>query len=129
MANTETKDALWFVTEQACCLAQATGRYTDDFRVCRATAEYLTNGDTDALARFDEITNAVKRDETGLEDFDTVEYEGKADDVRVVVTRLANFGLDLTAPEDWRAAFMKAADLVASFYGADDALDAALGRA
>jgi hypothetical protein len=93
------------------------------------TAEYLTNGDTDALARFDEITNAVKRDETGLEDFDTTEYEGKADDARAAVTMLANRGLDLKAPEDQRAAFMKAADLVASFYGADDALEAALDRA
>jgi hypothetical protein len=72
MANTETKDALWFMTEQPDCLAQATGR--DWFRVCQAT-EHLTNGDTDALTRFDEITNAVKRDETGLEDFDTAEYE------------------------------------------------------
>jgi len=121
-------DALWFVTEQACCLALASGRETDDFRACQAAAESLADGDAGALAYFGERTAAVTHDDTGFEDYDTESYEGKENDLREAVTRLAHLGLDMQAPVEKREAFMKAADLIAGFYDADDVLTAALGN-
>jgi len=123
-------DALWFVTEQACCLAQASGRETGDFSACRAAVEYLSDGDAGALAYFSEQTAAVTHDQAGDADYDTENYEGKENDMRKAVTKLAHLGLglDLTAPLEQREAYMKAADLIAGFYGADDVLNKTLGN-
>jgi protein involved in temperature-dependent protein secretion len=119
-------DALWFTTEQACCLAQNGGQDNEWFKVCETAAEYLTDGDAEAMSRFREQIAEVKPDPDG--DYDLAEYEGKADDMRTSVTRLAHLGLDLTAVPETRAALMKTAELIADFYGAGNVLDAAIGE-
>jgi hypothetical protein len=120
MTSTTTKDALYFVTEQACCLAQAQGRETDDFRACQEAAQYLAENDEAALADFNERTGATKRDLTGLEDYDTEQYNGKEDDIRAAVTALSGLGRAEDTPEDVRVALFKTADLIAAFYDLDE---------
>ena len=118
MQNTE-KGALYFVTEQACCLAQASGRETEDFRACRDAAEYLTDGDAGAFAAFRERTETVQHDATGREDYDTEQYEGKRDDVREAVSALVCSGTAPDTPEEKRGILLRAAELIAAFYDED----------
>jgi hypothetical protein len=122
MQNTTKKDALYFVTEQACCLAQAQGRETDDFRAFQEAAEYLAGGDANALADFHARTEAMKHDLTGLEDYDTEQYEGKRDDVREAVSALNVHGSAPDTPDGVRSALLKVADIIADFYDVDNAI-------
>jgi len=117
MRTAKQKSALYFVTEQACCLAQATGMDTDEFRACRDAAEYLANGNSGAMSDFHEQTSAVKRDPTGLEDYDTESYEGKELDMRDAVIQLMQHGLCDCTPEAIRPQLLKTADMIADFYG------------
>jgi hypothetical protein len=116
----ENKDALYFVTEQACCLAQAMGRDTDDFRACQDAAAYLADGDAEALAAFRERTEAVQCDLTGLEDYDTEQYEGKTEDVREAVSALNVLGTAGDTPEEARGALLKVAEIIAAFYDVEN---------
>ena len=113
---------LYFLTEQACCLAQACGMDTDDFRACRKAAEYLAGGDTGGLHDFDDRTGAVKHDLTGQEDYDTEVYDGKENDVQAAVTELVRVGNDPDTPDEKRVALLKAADIIADFYGVDSGI-------
>ena len=122
MNDTKDKGALYFVTEQACCLAQAQGRETEDFRAFQEVAEFITNGNADALADFKERTEAVKQDFTHSEDYDTEQYEGKRDDVREAVSALSYQGSAPETPDGIRAALLKAADIIAAFYDMDNAV-------
>jgi hypothetical protein len=122
MENKERKDALYFVMEQACCLAQATGRETDDFRVCQATAEYLTDGSEAAMTDFRARTSAMKRDPDA--DYDTEQYDGKRGDARQAVSALVMLGTAADTREEKRSLLLKAADLIAAFYGMDGTLEA-----
>ena len=121
VTSTENSTALYFLTEQACCLAQSSGRETDFFRACREAAEYLADGDADALGNFLTRTSAVAFDPTGLEDYDTEEYEGKRQDVRAAVSWLENLAHSADTPEDKRAPLIETANIIADFYGLDDA--------
>jgi hypothetical protein len=121
--NTNSKNALYFLTEQACCLAQNQGVETEHFHVCRETAEYLADGNTDIIKAFDERTGSVKRDFTGQEDYITENYEGKRDDVRAAVVELTNLSKNTNTPDDKRGATTAAAYLIASFYGMDGVLE------
>jgi hypothetical protein len=122
--TTEKKSALYFITEQACCLAQAQGTAGEDFLTCQKAAEFLADDDTDAIMAFYERTSEVKRDLTGLEDYDTEEYEGKRNDVRAAVIELTKLSTSEDIPSDKREALMKVADLIAGFYGMDGTLEA-----
>jgi hypothetical protein len=120
MINTKNKDALYFVTEQACCLAQAQGRETDGFRVCQEAAEYLAHIDADAATYFLERTGAAARDLTGLEDYDIEQYAGKENDAGRAVTTLSALGRSTDTPEGVRNTLLEAADLIAAFYDLDE---------
>ena len=122
--NNDSKSAFYFVTEQACCLAQASGRDTDDFRACHDAAEYLSDGNEEMLAAFTERTSAVKRDLTGLEDYDTEQYDGKEQDINEAVSALSFFGTAEDTPEQIRGSLLTAADLIACFYDVDNAISA-----
>jgi hypothetical protein len=124
MQSTRQKDALYFITEQACCLAQASGRETDDFRACRDAAEHLADGDAGALADFLERTGAVQFDPAGFEDYDTEQYDGKENDVREAVSALVCLGARADMPEEKRGRILKAADIIAAFYGMDCVMQA-----
>ena len=117
MTDAESRAALYFLTEQACCLAQSSGRETDWFRACREAVEYLTGGDADAMEDFLTRTDAVEPAST--EDYDTEEYEGKECDVRTAVSLLEHLSLDVGTPDSKRGPLKKAADLIAGFYGMD----------
>lgn len=121
MTSTENSTALCFLTEQACCLAQARGKETDDFRACREAAEYLAVGDADALSDFLTRTDAVEIDLLGYEDYATEEYEGKDQDIRTAVSRLETLGHNAGTPADKRVPLIKAANLIADFYDLDGA--------
>jgi hypothetical protein len=125
MQNTTKKDALYFVTEQACCLAQAQGRDTDDFRAFQEAAEYLAGGDANALADFHARTEAMKHDLTGLEDYDTEQYDGKRNDVASAVSALNYTGSAPDTPDGIRGALLKAADIIAAFYDMDNVVTVA----
>jgi hypothetical protein len=122
MQSTTKKDALYFVTEQACCLAQASGRDTDDFRACHDTAEYLTDGDACAFTAFQARAGAVQHDLTGYEDYDTEQYDGKRDDVASAVSALNAHGSAQDTPDGIRGTLLKAADIIAAFYDVDNAV-------
>jgi hypothetical protein len=124
MQSTAKKDALYFVTEQACCLAQAQGRETDDFRAFQEVAEYLAGGDEGALADFRERTGAMKHDLTGLEDYDIEQYDGKRADVVDAVSALNCRGSAPDTPDGIRGAILKAADIIAAFYDVDNDVSA-----
>jgi len=124
MNDTKDKGALYFVTEQACCLAQAQGRETDDFRDFQKVAEYLADGDAGAIADFKERTGAMKHDLTGLEDYDTEQYDGKENDVRDAVSALSCLGSTPDTPDVIRGALLKAADIIAAFYDVDNVVSA-----
>jgi len=124
VTSTENSTALYFLTEQACCLAQVSGRETDDFRVCREAVEYLSDGCADALGDFLARTDAVKLDPTGLEDYDIEEYPGKDHDVHAAVSLLESLGHNTDTPADKQALLIKAANLIADFYGIDDTPEA-----
>ena len=119
MPNTKN-DALYFVTEQACCLAQATGRDTDDFRACQDAAEFITDGDPCAFTAFQARAGAVQRDLTGHEDYDTEQYEGKDDDVREAVSALNCTGSAPDTPDGIRGALLKSAEIIAAFYDVEN---------
>jgi len=128
-ASTEQRGAIYFLTEQACCLVLAQGTTdTDDFRVCRESVEYLTGGDAMSVEEFLTRTGVVKGDPGGLADYDTEEYDRKKRDMLAAVSALARRYQDPATPEDIRPTLLKAADLVASFYGAENALEAALAQ-
>jgi hypothetical protein len=130
MTGTQPRgDALWFVTEQACCLTQNCGQGKEWFKACEAVAEYLTDGDAEALARFREQIGGVTPDPDNDRDYDPEDYEGKDADIRAAVTKLATLGSNLTERPETRTALLKTAELLADFYGAGDALDAVLGEA
>jgi len=120
VTNTESRGAFYFITEQACCFAQATGTETDDFRVCQDVAEYLAGSGAGALADFRERTEAVKRDLTGLEDYDTEQYEGKSKDVRKAVAELNGLGMAADTPEQVRGLLLRAAEFIAAFYDVEN---------
>ena len=119
MQSTE-KGALYFVTEQACCLAQASGRETDDFRACQDAAEFITDGDPCAFIAFQARAGAVQRDLTGHEDYDTEQYEGKTDDVREAVSALNYSGSAPETPDGIRGALLKVAEIIAAFYDVEN---------
>ena len=124
MQNTTKKDALYFVTEQACCLAQAQGRETDDFRAFQEAAEYIAGGDANALADFHARTSAVQHDLTGNEDYDTEQYDGKREDVITAVSALSYQGSAPETPDGIRGALLKTADIIAAFYDMDNVVTA-----
>jgi hypothetical protein len=104
----------WFLTEQACCLAQAGHRESDDFRACLNAAKYLAGGETDALT--------VRADIAMCDpdaDYDTEDYQGKDRDLAGAIYTLLARGHDAGTPEQARTALLRSADLIAAFYGAD----------
>ena len=122
MPSIENKGALYFVTEQACCLAQAQGRETDDFRACQAAAEYLAGGDAETMAAFTERTGTIKRDPDA--DYDTEQYEGKRKDVGEAVSALNVLGTAEDTPEQVKGLLLKVADIIAAFYDMENVVTA-----
>ena len=126
MANTAIKrgGVMYFLTEQACCVKQAKGVFTDDYRACWDAVEYLACDDADALDEFDKRINAVNHDLTGLEDYDTENYEGKESDVREAIAELIRLANDPDTSDDRRRVrvILKAADIIAGFYGVDSGI-------
>ena len=122
MPSIENKGALYFVTEQACCLVQATGRETDDFRACQAAAEYLAGGDAETMAAFRERTDAMNHDPSA--DYDTEQYEGKRKDVGEAVSALNVLGTAEDTPEQVKGLLLKVADIIAAFYDMDNVVTA-----
>ncbi len=123
-ATTEKKDALYFLKEQACCLAQSSGTETEHFRACREATEYLAGDAPEAVRVFNERTGAVKRDLTGNKDYDTEDYDGKRADVRAALIELDGLANKTDTPTEKRGILMAAADLIAGFYGMDGTLEA-----
>jgi hypothetical protein len=120
------KNTLYFITEQARCLAQTEGRESENFKSCRTALEYLAKGNQVELTHFVEQTAYVVHVPSGLEDYDIDEYEGKDEDMRSAIAALAQAHLDQSNPEDIRKAFYKTAEMIAGFYGQYELLDAAV---
>jgi hypothetical protein len=129
MANMGNKGPVYFLTEQACCLAQSSGRDTDEFRACRNATAYLAGGESDAISAFDRLTAAVKRDPDGNEDYDTESYSGKLIDLCAALIEMAKRAHRESTPETARQCLIEAAGIIAGFYDADSILDAVLDDA
>jgi hypothetical protein len=112
-------DALWFITEQGYCLALGAGRGHEDFKACETAAEFLANGDAEAMERFREKTN-VEFDSGA--DYDTEDYDGKKDDLAAALSEMLTRADDPATPEAASHALRKAAAAVADFYGVDKAI-------
>jgi len=118
MMKTEMEKMLYFLAEQAVCLAQERPKESDvDFTHCRELFEFLADGDQDALHHFDERTGKVKLDPTGLEDYDIENYDGKRTDMQEAVTALLRRGNEQETPERLRPIFTQVAADIACFYG------------
>jgi hypothetical protein len=113
--TTTKKDSIYFITEQACCLAQSTGRETEHFKACEQAVRYLAKGDPEILQSFAELTEAVKLDPDA--DYDTEQYEGKDADVRAAVAELELIAKDPGTPAEDAKALKHTADIIADFYG------------
>jgi hypothetical protein len=113
--------AVWFLTEQAYCLMMAQGRETDEFRACREAVEYLAGNDKEAMDDFITQTGGSPGDPGGVaaDDYDTEYYPGKDRDLAGALYALLHRGYDPATPEPARAALLKSAGIIASFYGAD----------
>jgi hypothetical protein len=118
-------NAVWFLTEQACCLMLAQGEETDDFGACRAAVEYLAGDDREAVTEFLERTGLAPGNPGGLAaDYDLEEYREKDRDLAGALYDLLTRGHDCSVPEPTRASLLKGTQLVASFYGADGVFNA-----
>lgn len=111
--------AVWFLTEQACCLMLAQGNVTDDFQACRRAVEYLAADDPEAVSEFEARTGIVKGDPSGIADYDTECYNGKERDLFCAMYRMLTCGNDPATPNDARTALLNSAEIIASFYGAN----------
>jgi hypothetical protein len=103
--------------EQACCLAQARGKDFAEVATCREAAEYLTGGDAAKLCDFD--VNIANTEYNPKADYDVEDYEGKDGDLTKAVAELVQLGNAGDAPDGKRGALLKAADMIACFYGLD----------
>jgi hypothetical protein len=109
--------AAWFLTEQACCLAQADRRDTDDFHACKEAAEYLAGNDTEVMDEFLAHTGAVEPNPDA--DYDTEVYNGKDRDLAGALYTLLTLASDTETPERMRKTLENSAGLITAFYGAD----------
>ena len=118
MQKTEREKMLYFLTEQAVCLAQERPKESDpDFKNCRILVKFLVGDNKELLHHFDERTGNVKLDPTGLEDYDVESYEGKRTDMHEAVTALLRCGSAQETPERLRPIFTQTAADIACFYG------------
>lgn len=118
-------NAVWFLTEQACSLMMAQGKETEDFRTCREAVEYLAGNDKEAVDEFLERTGIIAGNPGGIAaDYDLEEYHEKDRDLARALYTLLTRGHDRSVPEPTRATLLKGAEIIASFYGMDEALTA-----
>ena len=111
--------AVWFLTEQACCLMLAQSEVTDDFQACRQAVEFLAADDIEAVMEFNTRTGIVKGDPGALADYDIECYDSKERDLLGAIYEMLTLGNNPQVPDDARAALLKSAEIIASFYGAD----------
>lgn len=111
--------AIWFLTEQACCLVLVQGKETDDFNACRQAVEFLAGDDKKTVAEFLERTGAIEGNPGDLADYDLRDYCRKERDLLGAVYELLTCGHDTSVPEGTRTALLKSAEIIASFYGAE----------
>ena len=120
MNSNEIKNAVYFLTEQAYCLAQARSKESEFFKLCEEAVRYLVKGDPELLLPFKERTDAVKYDPDA--DYDTEQYDGKEADMRLAITCLANLAKAPGTPAEKSDILTRTARLIAEFYGAEDML-------
>ena len=114
MDSKTNRGALYFVTEQACCFAQARGMENEHFLACKGAAEYFAGDDTDALRDFHEKTTSTKLDPNA--DYDTEDYAGKERDIHSALAELAGIAKSPDTPDNTRSTLMEVAGIIAAFY-------------
>ena len=120
MTINEIKKAVYFLTEQVCCLKQAHGKETEDTNICEKAVRFLTKGDPKLMQQFKERTAAVKHDPNA--DYDTEQYEGKDADIRAAIANLAKLAIDPGTAAEKGELLNKGASMIAEFYGMEDLL-------
>lgn len=120
MAKDRIKNAVYFLTEQACCLLQAQGEKTEHFNICEEAVRYLVKGDPELLQPFKERTSTVKHDPNA--DYETEQYDDKSADIRTAIEYLASLAKEPGTPAEKGEILSQGARLIAEFYGEEDAL-------
>ena len=120
MTSKEIEKAVYFLTEQVCCLKQAHGKETEDTIICEKAVRFLVKGDPKLLQPFKERTAAVKYDPNA--DYDTEQYEGKDADICATVANLFRLSKDPGTPAENGELLNHGARMIAEFYGMEDAL-------
>ena len=120
MTSNEIEKAVYFLTEQVCCLKQAHGKETEDTIICEKAVRFLVKGDPKLLQPFNERTAAVKHDPNA--DYDTEQYDGKDADIRTTVANLLKLSKDPGTTAENGEQLNHGARMIAEFYGMEDLL-------
>ena len=120
MTQDQIKNSIYFLNEQARCLIQAQGAEYAEVKICEQAVRYLAKGDPELLQTFKERTDGVQHDPGA--DYDTEQYEGKEADTRRAITDLITLAKDPGTPTDQGEILTQSAQMIAEFYGMEDAL-------
>jgi len=123
--DVEIRGSIQLITEQACCLLQAHGKEPkgkagEDLEICKQAMDFLTKGDPELMQNFTDRMDAVKHDPEA--DYNTEQYDGKKADIRNAVAQLVNHAKDPETPAEQGEILNQAAEMIAVFYGMNDAL-------
>jgi len=110
--NHPHKEAIYFLAEQARCLIQAGSADAD---ICKSAAEYLINDDEILTNWLAEKTN-TKLLSDKLQDYDTEEFEGKTDTLKIALKDLQALVAEEKTPAKERAWLKNATEIIAEFY-------------
>ena len=118
--DVETRGSIYFITEQACCLAQVQGKDSKDAKICEQALRLITKDDPVQMHAYKERTDATKYEPDV--DYDTEQYEGKETDVRHAVADIMRFAGASGIPAEQKEVLALAAEMIASFYGMEEEL-------
>lgn len=118
--DVEKRDAIYFITEQTCCLIQAIGKESEDVKICEQAMQFLTHNNLEQLKAFKEHTDAAVHNPNA--DYDTEQYDGKRTDVRHAVDDLMELSIASETPTEQGERLRQVAQMIEAFYGMDGIL-------
>jgi NTP pyrophosphatase (non-canonical NTP hydrolase) len=124
MSNTEAKEAIHFLTEQACLNIWIMGWTLTDknFNDFEEAVTYLAKDEPELMQRFKEYTNTAMSDEAHNREYDANNYGGKAPDVHREITNLTALANSSDIPEKAKDVLNRVICYITDFHDADEAL-------
>ena len=117
--DTDIKDSLYFIIEQACTLIQAQGLETKHLRNYESALEIMSKGDAEQMRNFN--SKALATEHNPDADYNTEDYDGKKTDIRHAVADMMSKANSPNTPAEQREVLTEVAGGIADFYGLADA--------